>query len=523
MLEKIKETLKDWILAHEKLYWFIIFGLAFTGFLLVTMFGLAKAVRAEAAETTDGVYYPQLLKEVELGEYETKVLEICNTYPYVAVSQNANNVYKIFFFSETDSKVFNGGYTSIPFMTMPCSALVQIEKLKVVYANQYSQMHIRNPLSADASDMFLVGTNFPIAYKDSEKNNSFYTNFVDAQPCDNLVHPLEYREIVYSGSAPYVSFERLDIDNKLNQGISTLGVDGNLYSEYFAQSTWRYFGILKNVSDDDVSYKLNLKFEIELPTIDYVQGLYDEFGYNYTSDRVILKRNTELIKYWYKDVDADSRIFVVERSFDITPDENGRFSYSLSFVEWEYLLRAFSSELVAEFQEYSASWRAALLSFMHVKAITSEVVTTRSDCEIYGGFTSNVFQRGVYDTCVDVYTNVDKNFISSDLLDKWISEDIRTAEREYQKELEDKINSLESQLGDLTNIQNGFGGSLETTNLWASFTNLVQGLASFAPAIAALSSLAGICLGFLPLQMAGVIASTLLAICIIALINSIKG
>ena len=49
MLKAIKECLKNWLMAHERLYWYIVVGLAVLAFGIMTALGCAKVQRAEAA------------------------------------------------------------------------------------------------------------------------------------------------------------------------------------------------------------------------------------------------------------------------------------------------------------------------------------------------------------------------------------------------------------------------------------------------------------------------------------------
>ncbi|MDD6036934.1 MAG: hypothetical protein PUC30_12240 [Lachnospiraceae bacterium] len=49
MVKSIKECLKNWLMAHERLYWYIVVGLAVLAFGIITALGCAKVQRAEAA------------------------------------------------------------------------------------------------------------------------------------------------------------------------------------------------------------------------------------------------------------------------------------------------------------------------------------------------------------------------------------------------------------------------------------------------------------------------------------------
>lgn len=521
MLKAVKECLKNWLVTHERLYWYIVVGLAVLGFGIVTALGCAKLEKAEAASEIC-INAEQINYDI-LPTYQQVVDLVVQYYGVSASEVSADNTV-MFSTDGVGYYIFYGG---------------AIDKLECYGLTSGASINAKSSvykISYNAETGSVRYSSFSGGFMSFDFERNAYSGYVWGKPiycwARNGVTPYinavtEYPVTAsYSSDAPYLSFEKLEIDNRLckdEEFIGFVGTNAELYSVFFQPSTWTYTGKINNVSLNDTSYTLNLKFEVEIPTSDYVSGLYDYFGYNSEKDKSVLKYNKSLINYWYKDDDADFRTITIDYNVDVFPGTDGNISYSFTFAEWEYLFRAFSEELQAEILTYDSRWRAVVLSYMHVKKITTEVITTRSDSIVYGGYTTNVFERGVYGSCADVYTVVDKNFVTGDVLDDMISDDLQKLEDERNKQLEDKIKDLEQQLEDVTNSQTGFAGSLETTNLWTSFTNMVQGLAGFAPAIASLSSLIGIVLAFLPLQVGTVIASTFLAICVVALIKAIKG
>lgn len=500
MLKAVKECMKNWLLVHERLYWYIVIGLAVLAFGIVTAVGCAKVYDANAADITD--YHAN---RDYVGYYETACEYMTSRYgadfvanrPYRVVvgGWGEQNTLCFVFFSEIPMDFGNLSVWHEAFFPATYCVYVYYDTNKVEFSN-------RDCVYCDARSIRY--TTYDIAYG------------------DGLVIEAT-KPVVYSGDAPYVTFERLDVINKLAQGTAVLGHIDNLYKEYFVSSTWTYNGKLNDMHETDSGYVLNVKFDVELPTIEYVRELYNEFGYDADIGRIVLRRNKELVDYWNKDLKAESRTFTVEYSMELSPDDDGVFSYTFTFVEWEYLLRTVSDELVSEFGTYDSYWRSILLSFMHIKKVTSEVLATRSDSIVYGGYTTDLFERGIYDSCAEAVTGVDKNFVSSDLLEDLINDDLRVAEREHLKELEDKINSLEGQVGSMSSINGAFTGDLNGSDLWSGFVGLVSGLGSIAPAIQSLSLLSGVVFGFLPVQMAGIISTTVFAICVVAIIKALRG
>ncbi|MBQ8279836.1 MAG: hypothetical protein IJZ23_08370, partial [Roseburia sp.] len=194
-----------------------------------------------------------------------------------------------------------------------------------------------------------------------------------------------------------------------------------------------------------------------------------------------------------------------------------------SFLELETLLKYWNPEVLTEFQGYSEDFRALYMTFAHIECVTSTIKTTREGLSVYGKVTTNRFNRGIYDACVEVIPEVDINTATPEEIDKIVTDATKEAQDAYMKELENRIESLEDQLGDASNIDTGFGGNLETTDLWSSFTNLIKGLGTIAPAIQELSFLSGIVFGFFPIEIGGIMAGTLLALCVIAIIKAIRG
>lgn len=345
-----------------------------------------------------------------------------------------------------------------------------------------------------SSKSFCVGSTYDFLSGVS----SSYSDILNKTTRNNMTYP-KLRQ--YSSSAPYLTFEKLEIDNRLNKSQDFLGTNAELYTVFFQTSSWKYTGKLNNVSLNDEAYTLNLKFEVEVPTSAYVAGLYDYFGYDSDKDKVILKRNEELIRYWNKDKNADFRTVVIEHSIDVFPGVDGNIKYDFNFTQWEYLLRSFCPELNEECNAIDARWKAVVLSFMHVRKITTEVITTRSDSVLYGGYTTNIFERGVYDSCMDVYTSVDKNFVSDDVLDDMISSDISAAEKEYQKKLEERIKELEKELENVTGSLGVYDDMYEGQNLWEIVKSAGSGLLSLLTTLTFIPRALGSIFVFFPNEM----------------------
>lgn len=164
--------------------------------LALLMINMLPVREVEAATTTDGVYYPDLLTEVELGAYEFQVLEILEKSPYIAVYQCKNDeTFYICFFTGATELTFFPVYSGDFWASMRCQYVVSVLDGVIIQIQQSDYLGLRVSMPG-YDDFKFIGTNFPVGYRESEKDNSVYTSFVDSiQPyTNNLVHPNDHVE-----------------------------------------------------------------------------------------------------------------------------------------------------------------------------------------------------------------------------------------------------------------------------------------------------------------------------------------
>lgn len=493
MLKAVKECLRNWLKTHERLYWYIVVGLAVLAFGIITAVGCAKLERAEAAtatgETSITVTWHDELQTMDLLDWQYYFIAeggshgggACVVYSNAPLVRSSNGMMK----ASDGSKIGTFGMTDKPLIWETYSGLVS---------------------SISSGDSF---TSF-------RANHDIYNEDGTLWLANSVISEM------YSPDAPYTTFQNVVVDNKIRDGAS-LKVFSNFYDDYTKTSTWKYFGRLNNmVPDADLSYKAETVFLVHIPTADYVEGLFASNDIDIEWEHNVLKYGGSLIHQWNMDKKAPYREYEFTYVIDIVPDSEGNYTYNFTFADIENLVKYWNPDFLTEFNGYSEYFRSIMMSFVHVECVTSAVTTTREGQILYGKVTTNQFSRGVYHSCVEVIPDIDINTATPEEIDKIIADAEQEAHDKYIADLENRVEDLENQMGNVGTV-NGAFGSLENTDLWTGFQNLVAGLASFGPAIGSLSSLTGAVFAFLPVTITGIMSTTLFAICVIAIIKAIRG
>lgn len=520
MLKAVKECMKNWLMVHERLYWYIVIGLAVLAFGVVTAVGCAKVYDANAAETSDGVYYPDLLNDVYMDDrYKPLIDSACVDYPYFVVScikDSSSKPTYYYLFSDAPFELYckeqNGVYGAFVSADFEVTVIVgaTVDWGVIGVQNDFGMVF---PLSS------FVGSNCEFKVKEGYESS---TSEIALLPQKNLLHP-NGPLMEYSSDAPYVTFERLDVVNKIADG-NTKVMFVNPYEDYTKTSSWEYFGTLRNMdSSKDLEYLLEVEFLAELPKDTYLEKLADELGVDVTWEYNMLRNTPDLVMMWNADNRAEKDVYEFTYTFPVVPDEHGYFSYELAFDTIETLIQYFNTDARERIQSYEEGHRAFLLSFLHIDCVSAVVKTTREDSIVYGKITTNQFDRGIYDVCIEVIPDVDINTATPEEIDKIIADATQDAHDKYLKDLEERLENLQNQINGVGSVEGAFANGLDGTDLWSGFQSLSSGLVSLAPSIASLSVLMGAVFGFLPVQIVGAMSFTLFALCVIALIKAIRG
>ena len=548
MFKSIKECMKNWILSHERAYWYLVFGIAIGLFALITGIGLGKLETANAAEVEpmaviDGVSIPDIRNadwskyaehfETEYGYTGNIGEKIIREHKYCVVVINpyywpdSTPFFSYLFTNEPVQYVQNSNYLLLADWNTSVSIEVRNGVVNLIrgYGNNnwdgtylgYGTDLIPFVVSSGNMSSQVIASTYDFRNGQLSYHNSY----------QQISYPEKVLDLEYGNDAPYVKFETLNVVNRIVDGTAESKLFHDVYNDWTKTSYWEYVGFLQNMNHaEDLEYFLEVDFVVELPTDTYINDMAVDAGINLQKEKQMIMHTPSMVSVWNADKRASKNVYKFTYGFSIEPELDGYFKYRLSFDEIELLLQYFNEDARSRFQTYDAEdddyWKCILLSYVHVESVSMVVKTTRVDSIVYGKGVINIFERGVEDVCVEIAPDIDYENATEEEIDKIVQDAVDEAYDKYMKDLENRVNELEGQIDGMTSVELGFG-DLEGSDLWSGFGSVSKGLSSLGPSVKEISSLSGSVLSFLPGDFSVIIYFTLFAICVIALIHAIRG
>lgn len=531
IMGKIKEFLKDWLVEHERLYWYIVVGLAVLAFGIITMMGFAKLEKAEAATDVSvnwagsvGTHTVYDLTDFDwisryTGDFTAEqIISECSAFMVRKTSSD-----RLYYYFLKEPIFYNDVSTGqMNFALNVGDFIIEVALLDGVWCvtscKQVSNSSNGWFVAYNSGQNFLLGSTYDYFA------NNIQTN-IDKQketmPRNNLSYP---KVLQYSLDAPYVKFDSLDIVAPLATTPYDLKLFKDVPAEYADYSNWywQYNGHIENplgiVSDE---YSLNMAFTCQFPTFEHIFAFWDDC----VDQRTLLKKTPLSVREWMaKDLEFETYKF--QHSFVLDVDDDGSFSLKIPYsVIHAFLVYANHDllNLYGSCTEEDIDFCDVMMSYLYVSDITMCLETTADNSVYYGRTILNHFSKGITNKAVVSEVLIDVSTATPEELDAAISAALQKGFQDALKDTQDQINNMQNDLDSIFEVDGALSGNLEGSDLWVGFSNLAEGLASLAPSISALSVLTGAVFGFLPMTITGIMSFTLLAICIIAIIKAIRG
>lgn len=528
--------MKDWILKHKKLYFFIVGVIAFIAFMAITLHGVK---RASAATETVTANIGGTMKEFTVPD----IREVDWSY----------------WLTLDGAKRYNNPQDLPAKIISDCSYLIVrgVDPGYITYFFYKEPFYYDGPLSiqANISLNFDSGYAVTVAWRDgvprvedvaglfdnSSNADNFWLVMYNGGSCmvgstyDYLVNCTDYRKdeitrnnltypqlVSFSSDAPYFSYK--DVIGCFPSDLN-LAHGGVLTTFYNALSSaeWIYTGKLNNMNSDATSYRTELEFVVELPTfecLDNLIGLKEGVAYyEYGAEKVADRFEDAILKWGEHFGTLDKQVYRFKYPLIIEPSSDGSFHVKLTYADILNYIRYFNEDARTLFNQYSKGHQGLMSMFARIHSVSGHVVTSYPSGQVTGRTTYNEWGSLLYDSCLEVFVDYDKddeNFDSAfdDAYDKGYDS--------YVGGLKDEILNLQTQLDNYHKVHDAFG-NLGSSDIWSGFTGIISGLASFGSSIRGLSVLAGSVFAFFPLAVTGIMSATLLAICVIAIIKAIRG
>ncbi len=470
--------------------------------LALLMINMVPVRTAKAAETSDGVYYPELLTEVDLGTYEEQVRGLCDKYPYLFVVNQGGGYYSYCFLNDSKPCGFvNFGSSSCSLL---CNAIVYISDSKVT--NVSEQDYLGHTFMSGQPDV-LIGTNFTLKMLQSD---SAYVSYTESKPQNNLVHPNDYIPApVYSSSAPYlkdVVFS--NVNNFLLEGDTD-----------FTQSVFRYTFELGNADTECVSRKTQISGYVYLPSkefIDHAKSYY--MGGRDTLDEYYSIYSCEHYPTWLKSLDLGDGSTYKKWYFTTEFDCTESAVLRLSHQEVYELVEQTNNVDLREYYGISdvAFIDHVLKGYMWIHRLDGVVYTTYSDVVNYGNLTSFICSTYLKNPVISIgYSDPflygpPVDFVGPMLPDSNVHQSLEQA---YKDALEEANKQNENNLE--------LDGDSE--DLFDLFGSLSDGLSSMSGSVRKIATAVGNVFAFFPGEITSVLYAGLIAMVVIAIYKGIRG
>lgn len=554
---KIKEFLKDWLVEHERLYWYIVVGLAVFAFGVITALGMAKLEKANASENNDvwatvnGVDMPDIRSfdwsiytdwfAEEYG-YEGNIGEkIIREHKYCIIMASPGAVDMgyterlKFLFTNEPVQYTEHEYFWL-FADWTTDVYFELENGRATTMKGYGQN--RYYVGNDVYDDLI---RVPI-YSDNQSCRVWCANydFAEAYPNDYRFdyYHIDYPVVIstaFFAPGPYLRLKddyyyNTPYDNSVldNESIAGVPMLGNCpvvsWKWIYKGSIGGYLKDYEGESTDIVSNtKVQCTLDVGIPSRAWVSDCMENLDVSgLRSLRTVSKRN-EWIKSRFKDGKMEDCIVSFSTNLFVTSD-NKDFELTFSHTDMlEQIREALGIDDWAEYYgvtdvQWNEFWSHIVFGYLTVNQMDSIVFNQYTDTNImYGCYVSDVFTSG-YNYSGYVY----QDFFAEpqaclDAMKKELQEGYESVIAESEKKLEEYEAELESINKELEMLR------ADDTALFDIFGDLADSLKNATGGFRSLSVAVGNVFGFFPPEIMACLMFAFLAVLVIAVVKALRG
>lgn len=499
MLKAVKECMKNWLATHERLYWYIVVGLAVLAFGIITALGCAKLEKAEAAVRSD---FENMLTE-QLRYYRNEDKPMYAYLGYEFWEDGAESPYKTLLLIEGySSTVFfrtQSGSFDIVFGYFPCAAINDNGSVSSV--------------NGDISINDGAGTRtYKMYYLEGNIDFSVY-DFPDWVTFDVPAS--------YSPDAPYFS-------DVTYSNVNLFLIDGNTD---FDESTFRFVFDIVGDGREYIKRTAKMSGYVYLPSKEFIDKAVEYYlGGRDTLDAYYSIYSCKEYPNWLKSIDLGDGSTYKKWAIKFDVDCGNNLDLRLSHEQIYQLIEECNGIDLREYYgiDDTAYVDDILKGYMWVHRMDGYIITTYADSAQYGNLTSFVMSTYLNEPVIVVgnsdplFVGPSVDFVGPMLPDADVQQSINQAYKDALEDAQKEQEELNNSMNGIYDTDGAFG-DLQGSDLWTSFRSLADGLAGMAPSVRAIASLSGAVLAFMPIQMTGIMTFTLVSLCIIAIVKAIRG
>lgn len=530
MFARLKECLKNWLVTHERLYWYIVVGLAVLAFGVITAMGMAKLEKAEAAQGVQstiggsvGVYEVPDLSEWSWdgwlqGEEATYYHEpgliadnILNDFKYMVVFY-ADGVYSYYFGTDAFKLNITSTYKNYeyqPFGSFCYSTKtdycvrVDVSSGNSVVSSVVGCWDLKDG-SDNLSETFYMGYNLNLVGSNYDMFDGYTSDWAE-----RLIPNVYYNNILFPIE-----------EEVIEEGYDKLGFVPQITSgRHIGLGLWHYnytpcIGSV-NSSGETVIPNLRVSYRIKLPTVSLVQSWIDN-GYtknDFEKDDIVLWRNSGAgirieVMDFYSPIACDLGYFALNLKSDIS--NAWQFLYGdidISALDMVYQF-AFPDVVVtsAFYDEFGTSvYGPKLVQFASSFSSDAKEVYYYDEEYLYSGHCSSITQY---------LEAVNAKLEEEDNVEDWLKEETYKAALEENELLKKQVEELRKKLASVGSSDGG---------LWDTFDDIVESFKNASDSFVSIGHVIGNVFSFMPVEVTGMLIFVFTALLVLAVYWAVRG
>lgn len=501
--------MSNFIKKHPVLYWIIVGSIATLVFTLVTLKGCAKLEKAHAASESMSLYDAyQIACEYVVEKYGENTL---SSAPFrVITSSTSGTRYSVHFYSGKSGLMPDSSYVDYPFIF----ADMPMANIRVNFDGTVDDAAGWKVLVTGANDV--LWSNYDIV----DISTSQVVYFADSELNPDMTFS-------YLINAPYVTYDSYRNYNAFFDSVKA-PID---ISEFEVK-----FSVAGQPMRPEKGYMLDATLYVWLPTKEYMDAKYPFLMKNDFLQTALISPSIYQndVKAWQSKVgtDGNSKLYKLKVQYEFgapNTDSSGlvfRLNYDYKDL-YDLLETAYGDgENDYSFKDYYVSnewddfYRDFVFAHMYISRMDNVLYTLIDDYDTYYGrvTTFTFVQNGSA-----VYSEVSKDFTSSENLESDIQSGVMESLKEGLIESGSKVDELQQQINNASGTLGSFDTEFEGVGLWEGISSVGNGLLGLTGFLGSVASVFGRVFSFLPYDAQQIMGYFFMISLFIALWKLIKG
>lgn len=503
---------------QDKVVYSLIALIAMLIFIVITAIGFAKLEKAEAAVTSDGIYYPDL-SSVDAGGYEALLQEAL---------KNSDNMVVFTYYDGSDSEP-NYVYRFVVGSPKAC-ADGDRWKLFTSYHVQVKNGRVLVVSEENADLNFIYPSYDYVTY--GEVIGATYDYRVaglETYRASNIT-PFKIKEPAYLVNAPYLQYKSLSIYNALAS---------TMYETDIEESEWKCtFELMGQPMTPQDGYEAFNEYYIYLPSVSYLDSMMSYYMPADIENGTSLKEfdletlEEDIVRWQTKvGVTGNSILYRVKISdkfeHNSLTEKKIRFDYLdlLDAIEYQYGHKNDDGEwqeynlasmygMDSDSDEWKKIYRPLLMSYLFISRVDSILYTYNTPDIYYGRYMTFDFMPNSQTV---ITTEINEDYLANtDNFDSVVNDGRTDTLKEQIATGSGTIEDLRQQISNSENSLGSYDIEFDGEGLWSSFRGVAQGVLGLGSTLSGIAGAFGSVFSFFPVDVQRLMGYTFIVLCVVA-------